>query len=72
MKEEYPTLILFKPGVESELIYHGPKDKDSIEIFLQEQFTSKPKVSFNVYLYFYVVHLSDTTVYFSSEVTLNS
>ena len=51
-EEGYPTLLFFKSGVHSKLTFRGPKDKESLNNFLDEQMIPRPKVRslYNIYL----------------------
>ena len=44
LEEGYPTLLFFKSGIDSKMTFRGPKDKESIMNFLDEQMIERPKV----------------------------
>ena len=45
LEEGYPTLLFFKSGIDSKMTFRGPKDKESIMNFLDEQMIERPKVT---------------------------
>ena len=50
LEEGYPTLLFFKSGIDSKMTFRGPKDKESIIDFLDEEMIAGPKVRLKYFM----------------------